>query len=256
MKATTRPFARDIAVGRAKPATRRKRRRKDHYRRSCQTGEKKRSFTDEEGRTILRAALGEKDLVRRWIPWISAYSGARVSEICELRREDIVEIEGVWCMKIYGGGICKDKWFRTRYPASSSARCERFPRIRPGETCGPIFAGLTPDKFGKRGGNGTKIIGRFVRQLGIVDPRISPSHSWRHRIKTLGRCHGLAQDILEAITGHGSRSVADAYGEFPIEVLHRELSRFPRLSCDFYGPSMPEQTEDDRHRIAGSFAEN
>ena len=94
---------------------------------------------------------------------------------------------------------------------------------------GPIFSGLTPDKFGKRGGNGTKVVGRFVRQLGISDPRISPSHSWRHRIKTLGRRHGLAQDILEAITGHGSKSTADAYGEFPIEALHRELCKIPTL---------------------------
>ena len=63
-------------------------------------GEKKRSFTDDEGRIILRAALSEKDPVRRWVPWIGAYSGARVSEICQLRREDIVEIEGIWCMKV------------------------------------------------------------------------------------------------------------------------------------------------------------
>ena len=63
-------------------------------------GEKKRSFTDDEGRIILRAALLEKDPVRRWVPWIGAYSGARVSEICQLRREDLVEIEGIWCMKV------------------------------------------------------------------------------------------------------------------------------------------------------------
>ena len=34
---------------------------------------------------------------------------------------------------------------------------------------GPLFAALSPDKFGKRGGNGTKVIGRFVRQLGLTD---------------------------------------------------------------------------------------
>ena len=43
------------------------------------------------------------------------------------------------------------------------------------------------------------MIGRFVRQLGITDTRISPSHSWRHRIKTMGRRYDLAKDILEAI---------------------------------------------------------
>lgn len=100
-------------------------------------------------------------------------------------------------------------------------------RLKPG----PIFSDLSPDKFGKRGGNGTKMIGRFVRRLGIIDPRLSPSHSsWRHRIKTSGRKYGLAQDILYAITGHGSRSVADSYGEFPVEALLRELSKIPSLN--------------------------
>jgi integrase len=94
---------------------------------------------------------------------------------------------------------------------------------------GPLFAALSPDKFGKRGGNGTKMIGRFVRQLGLKDTRLSPSHSWRHRIKTLGRKHGLAEDILNAITGHASKSVADSYGEFPIEALFREICKIPTI---------------------------
>lgn len=37
---------------------------------------------------------------------------------------------------------------------------------------GPPFANLAPDKFGKRGGNGTKVIGLFVRQLGLIDLRL------------------------------------------------------------------------------------
>lgn len=193
-------------------------------------GEKKRSFTDEEGRMILRAALGEKDPVRRWVPWIGAYSGARVSEICQLRREDIVEIEGVWCIKVMPeAGSVKTSGSERVIPLHPALVASGFLEFALKRPAGPIFSGLTPDKFGKRGGNGTKVIGRFVRQLGIVDPRISPSHSWRHRIKTLGRRHGLAQDILEAITGHGSRSVADAYGEFPVEALYRELSKIPSL---------------------------
>jgi integrase len=193
-------------------------------------GEKKRSFTDEEGKIILRAAWQEKDPVRRWVPWIGAYTGARVSEICQLRREDIVEIEGLWCIKVMPeAGSVKTSGSERVIPLHPALVANGFLEFALKRPLGPIFSGLTPDKFGKRGGNGTKVIGRFVRQLGIVDPRISPSHSWRHRIKTLGRRHGLAQDILEAITGHGSRSVADAYGEFPIAALYRELSKIPAL---------------------------
>ncbi|WP_091680799.1 hypothetical protein [Methylocapsa palsarum] len=49
---------------------------------------------------------------------------------------------------------------------------------------GPMFPGLAADRFGNRGGNGTKVIGRWVRGLGLTDERLSPSHSWRHRFKT------------------------------------------------------------------------
>ena len=62
-----------------------------------------------------------------------------------------------------------------------------------------------------------------------ADPRLSPSHSWRHRLKTLGRRHGLAPDIVNAISGHGKKSVADAYGEYPAEALYRELIKIPAL---------------------------
>jgi integrase len=97
---------------------------------------------------------------------------------------------------------------------------------------GPLFSTLPPDVFGKRGGNATKIIGRWVRGLGLTDARISPSHSWRHRFKTLGRRHGLMPDIVNAITGHHRKTVADSYGEFPIDALYRELAKIPAVRLE------------------------
>jgi integrase len=193
-------------------------------------GEKKRSFTDAEAKLILRAAQAEKDPVRRWVPWIGAYSGARVSEICQLRSEDILEIEQIWCMKLDPkAGSLKTSGSERIIPLHPALLEAGFLKFAVKTKSGPLFAALSPDKFGKRGGNGTKVIGRFVRQLGLTDPRLSPSHSWRHRIKTSGRKYGLAQDILDAITGHGARSVADSYGEFPVEALYREISKIPIL---------------------------
>ena len=74
---------------------------------------------------------------------------------------------------------------------------------------GPLFAEIKLDRFGSRGGNGTKVLSRWVRSLGLTDPRLSPSHSWRHRLRTLGRRYGLAPDILDAIMGHQRKTVAD-----------------------------------------------
>ncbi|MFZ3324836.1 MAG: hypothetical protein WA231_02620 [Methylocella sp.] len=49
---------------------------------------------------ILAAARREADPVNRWVPLLSAYSGVRVSEICQLRVEDVTQLSGIWCMKI------------------------------------------------------------------------------------------------------------------------------------------------------------
>jgi integrase len=92
---------------------------------------------------------------------------------------------------------------------------------------GPLFADLPPNRFGSRGGNGTKVLGRWVRHLGLTDTRLSPNHSWRHRFKTLARRHGLATDIVSAIVGHARKTVADSYGEFPLGALHREICKIP-----------------------------
>jgi hypothetical protein len=102
------------------------------------------------------------------------------------------------------------------------------------ETTGadPLFKGLGEDRFGNRGGIGTKVIGRWVRGLGIDDERISPSHSWRHRFKTLGRQFGLAPDIVDGHHGSLPRTVADNYGEYPIEALYRELCKIPNIEIN------------------------
>ncbi|MCU4181788.1 site-specific integrase [Bosea sp. BH3] len=190
----------------------------------------RRSYTEVEAKTVLAAAAKETDAVKRWVPFLCAYSGARVAEICQLRFEDIVEIDGIWCFKIdpQAGSIKTAGSERAvpLHPALIEAKFLDFVRK---VKKGPLFADLPADRFGSRGGNGTKVLGRWVRNLGLTDERLAPNHSWRHRLKTLGRRHGLAPDIVDAITGHQRKTVADTYGEFPMEALHRELSKIPTL---------------------------
>ena len=93
-----------------------------------------------------------------------------------------------------------------------------------------MFSHLKPDRFDSRGGTGTKILSKGIRSLGVTHKRISPNHSWRHRLKTLGRRNDLALDILDAMTGHARRTVADTYGEFYPDMMLRELSKIPTLA--------------------------
>lgn len=194
------------------------------------TAESKRSFSDEEAAKILRAALDEKSPAKRWVPWLCAYSGARIAEICQLRTVDIAEIDGVWCLKIDPeAGPLKTRGSERIIPLHPAVLEMGFLDFVRDIPSGPLFPELRPDKFGSRGGNGTKVIGRWVRSLGLTDPRLSPNHSWRHRLKTLSRRHGLALDIVDAITGHSRKTVADGYGEFPVSALFRELTKIPKL---------------------------
>jgi integrase len=192
----------------------------------AKVAEAKRSFTDEEAATILRAAAKATDPVRRWVPWLCAYSGARLSEVCQLRAEDIRLIDEVWCMAFDPeAGSLKTRSSERAVPLHPALIESGFLTFAQNVKAGPLFASLPPDKFGKRGGNGTKVLGRWVRSLGLEDGRLSPNHSWRHRMRTLGRRYGLAPDIVDAITGHTRRTVTDSYGEFPMSALYRELAK-------------------------------
>jgi hypothetical protein len=67
-------------------------------RRERKAGEKMLGFTKDEAGAILKAAAQQKKPELRWVPLLCAQSGARVSEVCQLRKEDILCEEGVWCM--------------------------------------------------------------------------------------------------------------------------------------------------------------
>ena len=192
--------------------------------------EARRGYSDAEAATVLRAALKQTDPVLRWVPWLCAYSGARVSEVCQLRVQDVRQQDGIWCLWFAAeAGPLKNVNSERAVPLHTALVDGGFLDFVKSLPAGPIFSHLPPDKFGKRGGNGTKVLGRFVRGLKLTDTRLAPNHSWRHRFKTAGRRYGLALDIVNAITGHGRKTVADAYGEFPISALERELAKIPAL---------------------------
>jgi hypothetical protein len=150
--------------------------------------------------------------------------------ICQVRSEDIKQITGIWCIAFAAeAGSLKNVNSERVVPVHSALIDEGFLKFVTSARRGPLFPDLAPDRFGSRGGTGTKILSRWIRSLGVVDKRISPNHSWRHRIKTLGRRNTLAVDILDAITGHARRTVADTYGDFYPDAMLRELGKIPPL---------------------------
>ena len=136
-------------------------------------GERIRGYTDEEAKTILSATLQEKDALRRWAPWLCAYTGARVSEVCQLRVEDVQQRNGLWHLHFAAeAGSLKNTNSERAVPIHSALLESGFLDFVKKLKSGPLFADVTPDRFGNRGGNGTKVLSRWITAFRVC-PRTS-----------------------------------------------------------------------------------
>ena len=221
-------------------------------------------FTDKDARTILAATLeprshlisGEMAAARRWVPWILAYTGARVNEITSLNPEDITEVEGVLCFVLRKDRTKTRK--KRNVPIHSHLIEQGFlayvaerRKLRK-----PLF--YEPAR--SRGGPGShphyqkvgERLGEWIRTLD-VDHNVWPNHGWRHRWKSQSRDLGMHAQVADFIQGHGGGSVSAKYGEKWPKTLAKAIEMIPRyrigsLSKKAHGHSRKRETIIDRQR--------
>jgi integrase len=152
-------------------------------------------FTDEEAALILQAARREEG-VKRWVPWLLAFTGARLDEVCQAYTSDIRKDQGIWYLDLNEdlGKRLKNVGSVRKVPLHHAIVEEGFLDYVQSLSEGPLFPDLKPDRFGSPGGTATKRLGRWIRSLGIEDPKKVPNHSWRHRFKDL--CRGAGSTRL------------------------------------------------------------
>jgi integrase len=205
---------------------------------------REREFTTEEARTLLRAAsqlrpgreLPQTYAAKRWIPWLLAFTGARVGEIAQMRRQDLRKVEidghpdGVWVLRITPeAGTVKTKQAREvpLHPQLVELGFIDFVERAPGDR---LF--LVPDAEGKVTGQLGGLKNRlteFARQY-VSDSGVSPNHSWRHRFRTIATEAGVASNVIDAICGWSARSVGERYGSISLKARADAVSRLPNIS--------------------------
>lgn len=202
-------------------------------------------FTDDEAKRILQRAnealiedtraTRMNKLACRWIPWICAYTGARAGEIAQLRQQDLKTTGSIhWLLITPDAGSVKARRYRT-VPLHPHLLETGLADFINSAGSGYLFhdGGKTPEDSFRLSQNARDKVGDWVRnKVGISDPRIQPSHAWRHRFKTQARNADVDIAYQNAICGHASGSVGDEYGDYPIETLYREICKIPRIRLD------------------------
>ncbi len=197
--------------------------------------ERPKGFTEAEVLAVLRAATGGKgispatgDHVRRairWIPWVCAYTGARVGEIAQLRKVDFKDEGGIRFIRITPeAGNVKTGQFRDvpLHPHLIEQGLWEVVQAIEGER---IFWSADMTKA-------VSVVNRlreWVREeTGIIDPRMQPNHAWRHRFATLAR-RNTPEQVWMSITGHTDDRAAAGYGEVDLQTKLDAILRLPRV---------------------------
>ncbi|WP_168156985.1 phage integrase N-terminal SAM-like domain-containing protein [Roseibium sp. TrichSKD4] len=203
---------------------------------SSKTHRRMRDFTIEEASAILSASDGTKRqnkekpqrwASRRWAPWLCAYSGARVGEVLQLRKADIITIDGHVCMKITPEAVTVKGGEERIIPLHPHIIEKGFMGYVEAAPDGPLFMWTGTGRSAWR--TSKNKLREFIRKH-VSDPSVQPSHGWRHTFKTIGREVGIESDILDAICGHRPATVGKSYGEFNVKAMTRALQKFPKFN--------------------------
>jgi integrase len=168
-------------------------------------------------------------LAKQWVPWICAYTGARVGEIAQLRKRDFIKEDGCWVIKITpDAGTVKTKEYR-EVPIHEHLIEKGLLEVIYNAPSGYLFVNAQEGEniAGKRNALKTRLA-VYIRTV-VPDPEIAPNHGWRHTFKTLGRDADIDSVILDAITGHAPNTEGARYGEVTMKAKSIAIGKFPRL---------------------------
>jgi integrase len=209
-----------------------------------------REFTMDEVRIILQATLKppsslmtkENAAARRWIPWILAYTGARINEITQARYSDLTpEVnpddpnELIWMLNITpAAGTVKTGKARKvpLHPHLIDQKFLDYVRTRVGL---PLF--YDPKRARKKSEENPyykkvgERLGEWVHSIGIPD-EVQPSHAWRHLFKSVGRYARIPEDVLDALQGHKPRGEGAKYGSHWAHVSYSWIKQIPRFELE------------------------
>jgi len=162
---------------------------------------------------------GGKGGAAYWFPLISLFSGARRTEIAQLKVGDVRQGEGgIWYFDFSDRG--EDQRLKNQSSARSVPMHEQLiglglldyvaQRATEHASTAPLRAGFEPPVDGKTKA-WSKWFGRYLGEH-VVNHPSKTFHSFRHTFKRACREAGISEEIHHALSGHSGGGVGRAYG--------------------------------------------
>jgi integrase len=209
-------------------------------------GESDRAFTDEELAEILSNPLfmGSKSIARPydagsvvigdWKVWtvlVALTSGARISEIMQLRCQDVREIDGIWIFDFNDDDAKRIKTSSSvrRVPVHNELIRIGLIELRNQRGSGERL--LLPDAPAPVQGDYGKQASKWFSETFL--PRClsggkrpgTGMHSFRHNLKTALRDAEVDATVSNRLTGHENANVGASYGRYKPKMLAEALNK-------------------------------
>lgn len=165
---------------------------------------------------------------KRWVPIICAFTGARVSEITQLRKEDVRDVDGQWVIRITpDAGTVKAGDYRD-VPLHAQIVNLGFPEFVKAAKPGPLFHGGTePEKYAAKAVRISNQLGTWLQEAELIPDGVRPNYGWRHRFKSQSIELGISPRIYDAIQGHSAKTASDGYGDVSLKAKIDAIGKLP-----------------------------
>jgi len=168
----------------------------------------------------------------RWVPWLCAYTGARVGEMAQLRKQDLRREGEHWVLRITPeAGTVKTNEARDVVVHDHLVEVGFLAFV---EASPPGHLFLTPDPYGDVSMQITGLrnrLAQFARKH-VKDRNVAPYHGLRHRFKEVGIEAGIEGRVLDAIQGHAPQRAGDRYGSVTIKAQAAAMAKLPRIKLE------------------------
>ena len=167
---------------------------------------------------------------KRWTPWLCAYTGARIAELTQLRKEDVRREGLINYLRITpDAGSVKSGDYRD-VPIHPHLVELGFLDFVDAAGAGPLFY-IQSHRRRATSVPAQQVAGRvsrWLQALNVVPEGVQPNHGWRHRFKPVARELSLDGRVVDAIQGHAPRTAGEDYGDVTLKACSRQIDRMPR----------------------------